>query len=153
MVKLSVVCLLAVFFSLFSYKFTCIACFEFGHQTVRFNSQISHCSYVDDETSQVYCDPLHSEDYSYSILSKSLVKKHSEGPLPVARAVSEMEYSQGTAHKALHNSGGPLGEAEPQAKPSSNPMSEESVNTTLACNVGLCADREESCVKSAQTSV
>lgn len=61
-----------------------------------------HCRYVDDETSPLLCDPLHSEDYTYSILSKTLAKKQ---PTQIASAANQVEGAEGvstTAHKAVH---------------------------------------------------
>ena len=61
-----------------------------------------HCRYVDDETSPLFCDPLHSEDYTYSILSKALAKKQ---PTQVASAANQVQGAEGvstTAHKAVH---------------------------------------------------
>lgn len=111
------------------------------------------CSYVDDETSPVFFDPLNPEDYSYSILSKSLVKKCPEVPLPVAGAaepVREAECSNGTAHQALHSSGMKSRGSEVQA--SASPVSEKYDSTPNehrsdddVCQVGI----ERSCVKSA----
>ena len=62
---------------------------------------------MEDVTSPQLCDPLHSEDYTYSILSKALVKKQVMSPLAAAaEAVKEVECSSTTAHKAVHESAG-----------------------------------------------
>ena len=62
-------------------------------------------SYVDDETSPLHCDPMHSEEYTYSILSKSLTKKAPGVPQVAGGAsqVSEAEGGSVDAQKATHD--------------------------------------------------
>ncbi len=62
-------------------------------------------SYVDDESSPLYCDPLYVEDYSYSILSKALVAKKSTNPPLVAEGANQVPKAEGrstAAPKAVH---------------------------------------------------
>lgn len=59
-------------------------------------------SYVDDETSPVFCDPLYSEEYTYSILSKALVKRQAKGSVAhAATAVANTESVAIAAEKAV----------------------------------------------------
>ncbi len=68
------------------------------------------CSYLDDETSPLFYDSAHPEDYSYYILSKALVKKHvvpSAGAAAAAEPVPEMECTNtAVAYKAIHDRSG-----------------------------------------------
>ena len=66
------------------------------------------CSYLDDETSPLFYDPAHPEDYSYYILSKALVKKCVVPSVAAGAAepVPEMECSNTAAYKAVHDSKG-----------------------------------------------
>ena len=48
-------------------------------------------SYTDDESSPLFCDPYNQEDYSYSILSKALVKKPAKPVAGAAKPVSQGE--------------------------------------------------------------
>lgn len=60
---------------------------------------------MDDETSPLFCDPLHSEDYTYSILSKTLTKKQQPTSAQVAGAANQVrgaESASTAAHKAVH---------------------------------------------------
>lgn len=59
---------------------------------------------MEDETSPLFCDPLNSEEYTYSILSKTLAKKQ---PMTtqVAGAANQVRGAEGVstaAHKAVH---------------------------------------------------
>lgn len=62
-------------------------------------------SYIDDETSPLYCDPLYSEDYSYSILSKTLAIRKPTTPSQVAAGANQVLRAEGSstaAQKAVH---------------------------------------------------
>ena len=52
-------------------------------------------SYTDDETSPLFCDPLNDEEYSYSILSKALVK-----PVKPAGPASPVTSAEGESNGA-----------------------------------------------------
>ena len=52
-------------------------------------------SYADDETSPLFCDPLNDEEYSYSILSKALVK-----PVKPAGPASQVTSAEGGSNGA-----------------------------------------------------
>ena len=47
--------------------------------------------YSEDETSPLYCDPLHAEDYTYCILSKRLTRP---APKPVRTSAKTSQASQ-----------------------------------------------------------
>lgn len=59
-------------------------------------------SYTDDDTSPLFCDPLYAEEYTYSILSKTLGKKTAPQVAKPANQVREVEGVSTAAHKAVH---------------------------------------------------
>ena len=54
------------------------------------------CRYTDDETSPLFCDPLNVEDYTYSILSKPLVRP-AKPAKPVTPAAGERAAGEQTS--------------------------------------------------------
>ena len=56
---------------------------------------LNDSSYTDDETSPLFCDPLNDEEYSYSILSKALVK-----PVRPAGPASQVTSAEGESNGA-----------------------------------------------------
>ena len=65
-------------------------------------------SYTDDETSPLVCDPYNEEEYTYSILSKALVKKPAKPVAGAAKPVIQGECkgeSAQNAHSSLKETG------------------------------------------------
>lgn len=64
-----------------------------------------HNSYSDDETSPLFSDPYNQEEYSYSILSKELVKKPAKPVAVAAKPVIQDECTDGSAQDVQSGSG------------------------------------------------
>ena len=58
-------------------------------------------SYSEDETSPLFSDPYNQEDYSYSILSKALVKKPAKPVAGAAKPVIRDECKDESAQRSL----------------------------------------------------
>lgn len=67
---------------------------------------MSYFSYIDDDTSPLFCDPLYAEEYTYSILSKTLGRKTAPQVARPAHQVREVEGGSTAAHKAVHKGTG-----------------------------------------------
>lgn len=73
---------------------------------------------MDDETSPLFCDPQHAEEYSYFILSKALVKKQ-PSVSQVAGGASQVVEASGSstdAQKATHEERGMRGNVRKTAR-------------------------------------
>ena len=62
-----------------------------GHSSIISCASVSMRRYCEDETSPLYCDPLHAEDYTYCILSKKLTRP---APKPVRTSAKTSQASQ-----------------------------------------------------------
>lgn len=74
-----------------------------GGECIWFGGFSLPCSYDDDDTSPSLCDPLHAQEYTYSILSKPLTRKKAASQ--VAGAADQVRGAEGVstaAHKAVH---------------------------------------------------
>ena len=79
------------------YSFTHTHTHMHTHIHTRMNAHTYTHRYVDDSTSPILIDPLNEEDYTYSILSKPLVKKPAK---PVANPANPVKQATGQCAEA-----------------------------------------------------
>ena len=91
---------------------------------------------MDDETSPLHYDPLNVEDYSYSILSKTLMKKPVKLVAGAAKPVVQAECSSSIAQKAMHQ--------DNSSSTSSKQVSSTSQTSTASSSAEACAKTEVS---------
>ena len=68
--------------------------------------------YVDDDTSPIFIDPLNEQDYTYSILSKPLVKKPTKPAANSAKPVARASGRSDEAQRAQNGNPRPLHRAK-----------------------------------------
>ncbi|XP_064403043.1 N-alpha-acetyltransferase 40-like [Halichondria panicea] len=90
--------------------------------------------YVDDDTSPIFTDPLNEQDYTYSILSKPLIKKPTKPAANSAKPVARASGHSNEAQRAQNGNPRPLHRAK--IAPPKAETSDDTPPTASGCHRG-----------------